>query len=293
MNNFFKILVGLKDKLFSIGLIVLGLLLTIKAFSINPVTGLSQTWQFKIASVTIILLGALSLYFVINKKRNKIIGLLTNLALIVGIGFFGWMNVSSIKNKIAQQEAIKISKKLAIQGLGDIQKIAKAYDRKYQKNASSFDELIKFAKFDSITRLTKAHGDIKKGKMSPADAKSLGLRFAPEVTTEKQAIALGWIVREYEKIPVFNHLFSPEKLKRTVREYDFDINKLKSYRTYDMKKKTILDNEKQFNLKTAIVDSVIYLQIMAYPPYGPQALNEIKDTIRIGSLVEKSIKPSW
>lgn len=294
MNGLQKFWLKSKDGLFSYVLILLGLLLSIKAFSVNPATNLSQTIDFKVASVVLILLGFLSLYFVKSKKSNKIVALLTNLGLIVAIVFFGYLNVKSITDTIEKQEAIKISKQLAKQGLTDIQKIAKAYDGKYKKNASSFEDLMKFAKFDSITKLTKAKGDIPSRRMSQEEADALGYKYGTDVISEVDAIKLGLIIREYEKIPVFNDLFSPEKLKRTKREYDFNIEKLSSMRTLDFETKVILDTEKKFLLNIKISeDSVIFLKISAKPPYGPQNKSEIKETYHIGSLTEKSIKPNW
>ena len=283
-----------KDKLFSYLLILLGLTLTIKAFSVNPSTGLSQTMGFKIAALVLILLGALSLYFVMNKKNNKTIGLITNIVLAFGIVCFTILNVKSIKDTIKRQNAIKTSIALAKQGLNDIQKIAKAYDAEYKNNAPSFEELIRFAKFDSITKLTKAKDDIPPRKMSPEEAKILGYKYGTAVISEEDAVKLGLIVREYTKIPVYSYLFSPEKLKKTKREYDFDIEKLTSYRSLNLETNEIIENEKTFLLETEMAaDSVIYLQISALPPYGPQTKSEIKEVYHIGSTSEKSIKPSW
>ena len=294
MNGLQQFWLKSKGGLFSYILILVGLLLSIKAFSINPTTNLSQTFGFKIASIILVLLGGLSLYFVKSKKNNKTAGLITNLILLIGIVIFGILNVKSITDTIEKQEAIETSINLAKQGLNDIQKIAKAYNGKYKKNATSFEDLMKFAKFDSITKLTKAVGDIPSRKMSQEEANELGYKYGTEVISEVDAIKLKLIIREYEKIPVFNDLFNPEKLKRTKREYDFNIEKLSSMRTLDFETKEILDTEKNFSLETMMSeDSVVFLKISAKPPYGPQNKSEIKEVYHIGSLTEKSIKPSW
>lgn len=59
--------------------------------------------------------------------------------------------------------------------------------------------------------LVRAEGDLPKRKMTVSEAKQLGLRY-PEVWTEKYAIALGLIIREYEdkitKGEVYNKIIS-------------------------------------------------------------------------------------
>ncbi|MDB4088541.1 hypothetical protein N9544_02850, partial [Flavobacteriales bacterium] len=177
------------------------------------------------------------------------------------------------------------SENLAKQGLSDIKKLQEAHDRKYKKLATSFADLVKFGKYDSIRVLTKAIGDVPSSKMTVEQARALGHRY-PVVWTEKDALTLNLITREYEKKPVANDIFGKDTKENANRIYGFDIDKLATQRTIDNK-------DKKFRLKTAIVDSVSNVLIQAIPPYGPQKDYDVKDTLQIGSLTEDHIKTNW
>ena len=251
----------------------------------NEATNLSQSNSFLLWAIVLFILGFASLYFIMTAKTSKIITILSSVVFLIASAGFIYLNIKSVKDRITYEREWEQSENLAKQGLSDIKKLQEAHDRKYKKLATSFTELERFAKFDSITVLTKAIGDVPSTKMTVEQAKALGHRY-PVVWTEKDALKLNLITREYDKKPVADDIFGKDTKENENRIYPFEVEKLATQRTID-------DKGKQFSFKTAIVDSVTNVLIQAIPPYGPQREYDIKDTLQIGSLIENDIKSNW
>ncbi len=285
MDNYDKYWLFVRKYLFSILLILAGLTFMIMGMSTNSTTNLSQSNSFLLGAIVLFLLGFASLYLIMTAKTSRIITILSSFVFLIASAGFIFLNVKSVKDRIIYEEEWEQSEDLAKQGLSDIKKLQEAHDRKYKKLATSFEELEKFAKYDSIRVLTKAIGDVPSTKMTVEQARALGHRY-PVVWTEKDALKLNLITREYEKKPVADDIFGKDTKENANRVYPFDIEKLSTLRTID-------DKEKKFRFRTAVVDSVNTVLIQAVPPYGPQKEYDIKDTLQIGSLTEKDIKTNW
>ncbi|MEN9001012.1 MAG: hypothetical protein ABF242_01750, partial [Flavobacteriales bacterium] len=279
--------------LFSIILILAGLTFMIMGFGTDSATNLSQSNNFLIGAIVLFLLGFISLYFIMTAKTSKIITLVTSAVFMALSYLFIQLNINSVQDRITYLDEVERSENLAKQGLSDIKKLQEAYDRKYKKLATSFDDLVKFAKYDSIKVLVRAEGDLPERKMTVPEARALGYRY-PQIWKESDVLKLKSkgmatdipFIREYNKLPVANDIFGKDTKENANREFDFDIEKLTTQRTID-------NTSKSFKLRTAIVDSVNTVVIQAIPPYGPQYDYDVKDTLQIGSLLEKDTKTNW
>jgi Ca2+/Na+ antiporter len=289
MDNYDKYWLFVRKYLFSILLILAGLTFMIMGIGTNSTTNLSQSNTFLIGAIVLFILGFVSLYFIMTAKTSKIATVIASVVFLALSVLFIRLNYSSVINRVKEIAEVKQSMGLAKQGLKDIRKIQEAHDRKYKKLATSFEDLVKFAKYDSIRVLTKAIGDVPSVRMTVEQAKALGYKY-PEVWTEKDALKLNLITREYKKLPVANDIFGKDTKENANRIYEFDIDKLDTQRTIDNK-------GKKFSFKTAVVDSTNTVLIQAIPPYGPQRPNDskfnINDTLQIGDLKEKQIKTNW
>ena len=287
MDNFDNIWFGIRRYFFSGLLILAGLIFIIQGLSTDEATSLSQSKLFLYGGISSLLLGALSLYFLMVERIPKAFTIGLSVILLAGVILFVRLNYKSINDEIIYGNEVDESKELARQGLLDIQKIQDAYDKKYKAFATSFDSLIYFAKTDSISVLVEATGEIPTRRMTMDEAKKLGLRDPKEVISEEDAIKLELIVRRYERVPVADYLFSEEKTKNDFRKYDFNIDKLAHLRTID-------NTKKEFVLRSVEVDSVIYVEILAVPPYGPQRTVDIQgDTLKLGSLTDRKMNTNW
>lgn len=288
MDGLDNIWFGIRKYFFSGLLILAGLIFVVKGLSVDEATDMSQTKLFLYGGAASLILGVLSLYFLIAERIPKAVILGLSAVLLAGVVYFAYLNFKSIDDEIVYLKEVDESKALAKQGLLDIQKIQDAYDKKYNNFATSFDSLVHFAKTDSISVLVEATGEIPTRRMTMDEARQLGYRDPKEVISEDEAIKLGLIVRRYEKVPVAKYLFSEEKTKNDFREYDFDIDKLSKLRTID-------NSDKEFVLRSAEIDSAVYgVEIVAMPPYGPQREEDIQgDTLKLGSLTDRKMNTNW
>ncbi|MGB1041178.1 MAG: hypothetical protein ACPGVD_09920 [Flavobacteriales bacterium] len=273
--------------LFSILLILAGILCLSVAANMISTISYEKAQYFFLGAIALFLLGFVSLFFILKKKISRVITVLLSVVFLGLSTFYIILNVKTVKDRIIYLEEVKTSKELAKQGLTDIQKLQEAYERKYKKLATSFEELTKFAKYDSIRVLVRAEGDIPSEKMSVAEARSLGYRYPPATWTEEDAIKLGRIVREYSKVPVAEDLFNKSAKEKENRLYPFDINQLTVQRTIDK------DSPKTFKVITNTPDSVTFVEIQSIPPYGPQEDYDIDIVYSVGSINEKGTKPNW
>lgn len=273
-------------------LILIGLSSVITAISVDPASGLTQSNYFLFGGLALFILGIVILFFVLQKKLP--IGLMIGLSgvLIVCAIFFSIFNYNSIINEVNRLAAVENSIKLAQQGLTDIQKLQEAHEREYRGYATSIDSLKYFAKFDSISVLTRAEGDIPSRNMRPDEIKKLGFSAIrdpkrAEVISEDDAIALELIIREYEKVPVASYIFGEDKIKAGSRAYAFDIETIE-------KQRTITDSLADFTFITNEYDSAQFgVKVYATPPYGPQRAWEGNDTLSIGDLNSLKMNSSW
>ena len=245
---------------------------------------LAQSSNFTFAAIILLFLGAISLYFIMEKKIGKAITLISSLIFLLGAVIFIYLNISTVQNTVIQLRKIEESENLAKQGLSDIQKLQDAYERKNRKLATSFEELTTFAKSDSIKVLDKAIGDIPSRRMTVAEGRQLGYKYPKAVISEEEAIKLGLITRIYKMVPVADFTFSKEKDDK--RLYDFELDKLNQMRQLD-------NTTKDFTVKAVAADSAFNVLFQAIPPYGPQDPANIKDTFQIGSLIEVNTKSNW
>jgi|TARA_B110000902_G_scaffold82466_1_gene97879 Ca2+/Na+ antiporter len=285
MDNYDKYWLFIRKYLFSILLILAGFTFMIMGIGTNSTTNLSQSNTFLIGAIVLFILGFVSLYFIMTAKTSKTATVIASVVFLLASVVFIQLNIKSVKDRIIYEQEWEDSENLAKQGLSDIKKLQEAHDRKYKKLATSFEDLVKFAKFDSIRVLTKAIGDVPPKKMTVEQARALNHRY-PVIWTEKDALTLGLIIREYKKLPVANDIFGKDTKENDNRDYEFDVDQLATQRTIDNK-------GKKFSFKTAIVDSLNTVLIQAIPPYGPQLDYDVKDTLQIGDLKEKQIKTNW
>ena len=253
----------------------------------DPSNTLTQTTYFMYGAIALLVVGIISLYFILQKKLPATI--VFGLAAVAAIGVFllGKFNWNSVEERIIYLDQVDKSKELAKLGLEDIQKLQEAHKKNYDGYAPSFDSLVKFAKTDSISILTKAVDDLPSTKMTMDQARQLGYKFPKEIWTEEDALKLGLIVREYDKVPVAEHLFSKEKIDKEDRLYPFDLAKIEVQRTID-------STEKKFIIQTNEIDTTsVGVRVLAMPPYGPQVPNDVEDTLQIGSLTEVKMNSNW
>ncbi|MDG1176265.1 MAG: hypothetical protein P8N07_10785 [Flavobacteriales bacterium] len=285
MDYFEKFWLLVRKYLFSILLIIAGITFLIVGMSKGgSQANLAQSSNFTFAAIILLFLGAISLYFIMEKKIGKAITLISSLIFLLGAVIFIYLNISTVQNTVIQLRKIEESENLAKQGLSDIQKLQDAYERKNRKLATSFEELTTFAKSDSIKVLDKAIGDIPSRRMTVAEGRQLGYKYPKAVISEEEAIKLGLITRIYKMVPVADYTFSKEKDDK--RLYDFELDKLNQMRQLD-------NTTKDFTVKAVAADSAFNVLFQAIPPYGPQDPANIKDTFQIGSLIEVNTKSNW
>ncbi len=285
MDYFEKFWLFVRKYLFSILLIIAGITFLIVGMSKGgSQANLAQSSNFTFAAIVLLFLGAVSLYFIMEKKIGKAITLISSLVFLGGAALFIGLNIGTVKKTVIQLAEIEEAEDLAKQGLSDIQKLQDAYERKNKKLAVSFEELTNFAKTDSIKVLDSADGDIPSRRMTVQEGRQLGLRYPAAVISEEQAIKLGLITRIYKKVPVADYIFSEEKDDN--RLYNFELDKLSQMRQID-------STTKAFAVKTIAADSAFNVLFQAIPPYGPQDPANIKDTFQIGSLEEANTKSNW
>jgi hypothetical protein len=285
MDYFEKFWLLVRKYLFSILLIIAGITFLIVGMSKGgSQANLAQSSNFTFAAIILLFLGAISLYFIMEKKIGKAITLISSLIFLLGAVIFIYLNISTVQNTVIQLRKIEESENLAKQGLSDIQKLQDAYERKKRKLATSFEELTTFAKSDSIKVLDKAIGDIPSRRMTVAEGRQLGYKYPKAVISEEEAIKLGLITRIYKMVPVADYTFSKEKDDK--RLYDFELDKLNQMRQLD-------NTTKDFTVKAVAADSAFNVLFQAIPPYGPQDPANIKDTFQIGSLIEVNTKSNW
>lgn len=293
MDNYDKSWLFVRKYLFSIILILAGLTFMIMGIGTDSATNLSQSNNFLIGAIVLFIMGFVSLYFIMTAKTSRIITIITSALFLLLSLFFIRMNVNSVQERITYLEEVKTSKDLAKQGLSDIKKLQEAHDRKYKKLATSFSDLEKFAKYDSINVLVRAEGDLPTRKMTVPEARALKYKY-PQIWKESDILTLKKMglatdvnfIREYDKLPVANDIFGKDTKENANRLYDFDVDKLATQRTID-------NSSKKFRLRSAVVDSNNVVLIQAIPPYGPQFDYDVKDTLQIGSLTEDHIKTNW
>ena len=285
MDIFDEFWLFVRKYLFSILLILAGLIFLPMGISSGSEAGnLVQTSNFVLGAIALLFLGFVSLFFIVNTKLSRIITIIASLVFLGGSAGFLALNYNTVTTTIIKQNQIKESESLAKQGLADIKELQEAYEKKYKTYATSLAELERFAKFDSISVLVKAVGDLPEDKMTPAEARALGYRY-PKPWTEKDALKLGKIIRDYDKVPVAQNIFSNQKSKE-FRAFDFDVNKIGQMRTIDNK-------GKEYRILTGKVDTTVTVLIQALPPYGPQEIFNITDTFQVGSLSSKEMKSNW
>lgn len=283
MDSFEKFWLFVRKYLFSILLVLAGItFLFIGISKGGSQANLAQSSNFILASIILLVLGAISLYFIMEKRIGKTITIISSILFLIGAYVFIQLNISTVKNTVIQLREIDEAETLAKQGLSDIQSLQDAYERKNRKLATSFEELLSFAQSDSIKVLDRAEGDIPSRRMTVEEGRKLGYKYPPAVISEEDAIKLGLIIRIYKNVPVADYIFGKEEN----RVYNFELDKLNKMR--------LLDNTtRDFVVKTAKVDTVVNVLFQAIPPYGPQDPANIKDTFQVGSLIEANTKSNW
>jgi Ca2+/Na+ antiporter len=290
MDIFDEFWLFVRKYLFSILLILAGITCLIVGVTTNANADLAQSSYFVYGAIGLFLLGAMSLFFILQQKISRTITAIFSLLFVCSASLYLWLNIKTVKEEIVYQKEVKESITLAKQGLKDIQKLQDAYEKKYKKHAVNFDQLIEFAETDSITVLISAKGDLPTRKMTVEEGKQLGLRYPAEVWTEDFALRLNLpnFVREYAKIPVAVDLF--EEKEKESREYPFSIEQLKVQRTIETDSTY---KEFKFNNLYNPKDSTTLVIITSIPPYGPQKDYDVKEVYQIGSHAEKTMKTNW
>ena len=290
MDIFDEFWLFVRKYLFSILLVLAGIMCVVLAVTTNANKDLAQSSYFIYGAIGLFLLGGMSLFFILKEKISRIITVIFSLAFIIGAVFYLALNVITVKKQIKYLEDVKQSELLAKQGLEDIQKLQDAFEKKYDKYATSFEELKTFAKTDSIKVLVRAEGDLPSRKMTVEEGKKLGLRYPAEVWTEEYALALNLIVRDYAKVPVVEDIFSEEEQKKEKREYTFDVDKIEIQRTIESDSAS-----KRFRFSNYLnkKDSTTFVIVTSSPPYGPQKKYDIKNVYKIGSHEELHMKTNW
>jgi len=290
MDSFDQFWLFVRKYLFSILLIIAGISCVILGVSNGANKDLGQSSYFLFGAIGLFLLGFMSLYFILKEKISRSITVVFSILFIGASALYIFMNINTVKAEIKYQEEVLASEVLAKQGLKDIQKIQEAFEKKYKKYATSFDELLKFATTDSIRVLVKAEGDLPDRKMTVEEGRRLGYRYPKAVWTEEDALKLNLIVREYADIPVVEDLFNNEKSKKEERVYDFSVEKLPIQRTIES---DTADKRFKFDNFVNEKDSTTYVIVTSQAPYGPQKEYDVKDVYKIGSHEELQMKTNW
>lgn len=290
MDIFDEFWLFVRKYLFSILLILAGISCVIIGVSTNSNADLSQSSYFLYGAIGLFLLGGMSLFFILKEKISRTITVVFSLLFILASYIYLQLNYNTIQNERKYRKEVKESIMLAKQGLKDIQKLQDAFEEKYDKYATTFGELKQFAQTDSIEVLVRAEGDLPSRKMTVPEARQLGYRYPKEVWTEKDALALGLIIRDYAKVPVVEDIFSEEEQKKEKREYPFEVEKIEVQRTI---KSDSASKQYKFDNYINEKDSTTYVIVTSIPPYGPQKKYDIKDVYKIGSHEELHMKTNW
>jgi hypothetical protein len=254
--------------LFPALLVILGLLLL--------VTSTGQNSLFKIGGVAIMLVGAVSGFYVkglINKNQSMIIGI------VVGLGsvFFAYMDYTVINEKLEYAKKEQRISMHVIQRLKDIRKAQIAYLKENGKYASSFDSLTYFLKEGKISLVMKL-GALPDSVPTDEMARELGLiSLRPEGWSDEQVVAAGLIVRDTVQVEVLGYIFNDSD--RRSRKTPFFVDSLW---------KVPFANHK-FEMKADIVE-ISGVKQPLFKAWDPQPFAK---QYEVGSLTENSTAGNW
>jgi hypothetical protein len=201
---------------FPVTCIIFGIIFLIK--------GSGQSSEYMIASAAVLLIGLLSLLFLVDMIKKKVLLIFTFLFLGAS-ACFAYLNYKSIDGTMKLMAEKKLVKAQVIQGLKDMRTAQLAYMEANGVYTENLDELTQFVKSGTIPVLKKI-GTIPDSIGTEEMAREAGLIIKmPAGMTDEQVLAKGLIVRDTVQISVMQSKFESEiALKK--RKFPFDLSKM-------------------------------------------------------------------
>ena len=217
-----------KKYLFPILVILLGLYLIYMAVIPDSETGISQNNSFLFGGLTILLLGALILLFVMDVIKNRKIQILLYVALLLPLCLLLTNSLySSVNETIEQIESKKYKDVYIKQALNDIKDIELEYRKKYSWYSKDFNELKRFLIVDSVYSID-TEGSVPDYPITEEHQAILGYNTVDnyiqiESYDEDEALKCGLIFKDTNWTNVLVKLFTSQEAINNERIYPFDL----------------------------------------------------------------------
>jgi hypothetical protein len=296
MDAFNKIMeVG--NKYIVSGLIcIIGLMLFISGFGSDPTTQeASQTALFKYGGLAMLLMGVMSLLYVMEKINKT----LHNIALVGVLGFAGlfvYFNYASIADRIAMNDKYASYRATTIQGMKDVRDIQVRFLDARQRYSKSWKELDDFVRNGTVRIAPQVTTDgylknLPTGGMSDDQAAMCGYLISDlnydkkkESWSPEEAAICGIMKWDSTDVPVMEKLFTGPEAAEKKRDYPFNVDSLGIVRNQGGRK---------LFLDCGVADAsdpYAVFHLMDGEPFDPF---NIGDTLKVGSMTKRATNGNW
>lgn len=291
-----------KKYLFSVLLIIIGIVLVAVAITPNEAVQRTQSNWFLFGAASVLIAGVVSLLYAME-LINRVVHFSIMIVLMVACVGLTMLSIKSTKETIAKLEAQKTYIDDVKQSLEDIRTIQMAYKKVYGKFAPNFNELSRFLMEDEVYQtipvVLHPSGQIPDRQPTGWELDTLGYdpfddeALIKDGIDEEEAIKLGYFRVDTNWIPVMQDLFDSEEAKKNAqfRKFPFDPSMLTVIRNTEDGK------THHFEMKSRELDSVsvaiLVIDTYAFNPFKEEG--QPRDTLKMGSqdLSEESTNGSW
>lgn len=267
-------------------LAIVGLLIFVIGFT-GGASGIEQTTGFKLGGLALLLMGVISLLFVMGIISRSIHNVLSIFLFLGCIGLI-YLNWVSVESHIQKKERFEMINRHIKQRLADIRDIQVKYREMNKIYAGSWDVLIDFARNGKVMDIVQE--GVIPDRLTQEQAEALGYKDIPEFVTEQDA----WMLNKLGLLPGFRRdtvynplmskLFDPNDERYDKRVHPIVIDSL-PYVPFHPEKGT-------FILKSDTLRGGMPVFLIQDPnPYNP--FNLKLDTLRVGSLKEPKTSGNW
>ena len=219
-----------------------------------------QSGLFLFASIGVLVVGIVSLLYVLGKV-SKTIHLAVTALMILGSIFMSYSDYAVVKKDIDFVTTKKVVYAKVIQRLKDIRTVQVAHKKLNGSYIATFDSLSTFLNNGTVPIIT-AIGSV------------------PDTLTEEEAVAMGIVRRDTIYEPVLKNLFLNDKAQED-RKFPFVLDSMK----YAPVSGVEFGMNASFINRSGIKTPVFEAKDLA--PY------DVTDTLKVGSLVEPSVNGNW
>lgn len=284
-----------KKYLFPIVITIVGIGLLILGLKIEPVSGEQQTTGFILGAVAVLIMGVVSLLYTLE-LIHRMVHLGIMVVLFAACGVLTFMSYNSLQDTIAKRnQKTKVDKHVK-QGLSDVRDIQVAYKKVYGKYAPNFEELKRFLEEDKVFDVVK-NGTPPDRRPTPEESAILGYDLIADENKiidgiqEDEAVLLGFMTIDTVYYPVMEDLFTGVEAQKRNRAFPFEIGKLDIVPMNSTSEKFVLET---LDVQEDSVTTHHYFLAYDPNPFDPfKKTDQSRDTLKIGSLVERSTSGNW